>query len=329
MKVKSILILLFIPLLLISSHSSWALESQKLRMATLELGSSWYVYGGLMGNILRKELPKGSTIDILPYAGGVGNMNLVSKGDAELGLGFPVTGKWAFEGRVAYDKKMTSLRGLIGGLDQYYVGIVVTRKSKITSLADIPNKKMPIHLVTVTPGSLGEFANRQVMEAVGAGYKEIESFGGRVTHTSFGVISKMITEGQADLFMQVITAGHPAMTEIALTAEVNFLGLSEEVIRKVASFGWNPASIPAGTFKGQDTKIPTVGTATTLITTDQMPSDAAYAVTRAICENFDYLSKGHAALKAFNPQAGWKPEILGLPLHPGAEKYYKEKGWMK
>jgi TRAP transporter TAXI family solute receptor len=329
MKVKSVFLLLFIPLLFMNSHSSWALEAQKLRLATLELGSSWYVYGGLMGNILRKELPKGSTIDVLPYAGGVGNMNLVSKGDAELGLGFPVTGKWAFEGRVAYDKKMTNLRGLIGGLDEYYVGIVVTRKSKITSLSDIPNKKMPIHLVTVTRGSLGEFANRQVMEAVGAGYKEIESFGGRVTHSSFGVISKLITEGQADLFMQVITAGHPAMTEIALTAEVNFLGLSEEVIQKLAHFGWNPASIPAGTFKGQNTKIPTVGTATTLIATDQMPDDVAYAVTRAICENHEYLSKGHAALKAFNPHLGWKPENLGLPLHPGAEKYYKEKGWMK
>lgn len=329
MKAKSILFLLLISLVLMNSHSSWALEAQKLRLATLELGSSWYVYGGLMGNVLRKELPKGSTIDILPYAGGVGNMNLVFKGDAELGLGFPVTGKWAFEGRVAYDKKMPSLRGLIGGLDEYYVGIVVTRKSKITSLSDIPNKKMPIHLVTVTRGSLGEFANRQVMEANGAGYKEIESFGGRVTHTSFGVISKLITEGQADLFVQVITAGHPAMTEIALTAEVNFLGLSEEVIKKLAPFGWNPASIPAGTFKGQNTKIPTVGTATTLIAPEQMPDDVAYAVTRAICENHEYLSKGHAALKPFNPQVGWKPEILGLPLHPGAEKYYKEKGWMK
>jgi len=327
MKMKNIFFL-FISLVLLGGQSSWALEAQKLRVATLELGSSWYVYGGLMANVLRKELPKGSTIDVLPYAGGVGNMNLVSKGDAELGLGFPVTGKWAFEGRIAYDKKMTNLRGLIGALDEYYVGIVVTRKSKITSLSDIPNKKMPIHLVTVTRGSLGEFANRQVMEANGAGYKEIESFGGRVTHTSFGVISKLITEGQADLFMQVITAGHPAMTEIALTAEVNFLGLSEEVIKKLANFGWNPAFIPAGTFKGQDIKMPTVGTATTLITTDQMPNDIAYAVTRAICENREYLSKGHAGLKTFNPQVGWKPENLGLPIHPGAEKYFKEKGWM-
>ena len=111
----------------------------------------------LMANLLRKELPKGSTIDVLPYAGGVGNMNLVASGDAELGMGFPVTGKWALEGQIAYDKKMPNLRGLVGGFDEYFVGIVATKKSKITSLTDIPKNKMPVHLVTVTRGSLGEF----------------------------------------------------------------------------------------------------------------------------------------------------------------------------
>jgi TRAP-type uncharacterized transport system substrate-binding protein len=60
-----------------------------------------------------------------------------------------------------------------------------------------------------------------------------------------------------------------------------------------------------------------------------LPNEVAYAVTKALCENRDALAKGHAGLKYFNPQVGWKPENLGIPLHPGAEKYYKEKGWMK
>jgi TRAP transporter TAXI family solute receptor len=322
-------LLIILSLLFSISPSGWALEAQNLRIATLELGSSWYVYGGLMSEVLRKELPRGSTVDVLPYAGGVGNMSLVFKGDSELGLGFPVTGKWAYEGQIAYDKKMVNLRGLVGGLDEYFVGIIATKKSKITSLEEIPKKKLPIHLVTVTRGSMGEFANRQIMDSLGAGYKEIESFGGKVTHTSFGVIAKMLADGQADVFMQVVTVGHPAMTEIAITTEVIFLGLNEEVIKKLTAFGWYPAILPAGTFKGQNAPTPTIGTTTTLITTDKFSNDAAYAVTKAVCENRDFLGKGHAGLKAFKPELGWKPERLGLPLHPGAEKYYKEKGWMK
>jgi TRAP transporter TAXI family solute receptor len=327
MKVRIMIILLAV--LLLGTCSSWGLDAQKLRIATLQMGSSWYVYGGLMGDLLRKELPSGSVIDILPYAGGVGNMNLVSKGDAELGMGFPVTGKWAIEGQMAYDKKMPNLRGLVGGFDEYFIGIVATKKSKITALEDIAKKKMPIHLVTVTKGSLGEFANRQIMEAVGAPYKTIESFGGKVTHTSFGVITKMLVDGQADVFMQVVTAGHPAMTEIAITADVVFLGLSDEVIKKLSAFGWGPATLPANTFKGQTAPVPTIGTTTSLIATDKLPNEVAYAVTKALCENRETLAKGHAGLKPFNPQVGWKPENLGLPLHPGAEKYFKEKGWLK
>ena len=328
MRVKMMAVLLGLVLSL-SFSSGWALDAQKLRLATLELGSSWYVYGGLMADVLRRELPKGSVIDVLPYSGGVGNMNLVSSGDAELGLGFPPTGKWAYNGAIAYDKKMTNLRGLVGGFDEYFVGIVATKKSKLASLEDIPNKKMPVHLVTVTRGSMGEFANRQITEALGAPYKTIESYGGKVTHTSFGVISKMIVDGQADVFMQVVTAGHPAMTEIAITAEVVFLGLSDEVVKKVTAYGWSPATLPANTFKGQTAPVKTIGTTTCLIATDKLSAEVAYAVTRAICESRETLSKGHAGLRPFNPQNGWKPENLGLPLHPGAEKYYREKGWMR
>jgi TRAP transporter TAXI family solute receptor len=326
---KGKIIFILTVFLILTIQPSWALEAQKLRLATMELGSSWYVYGGLMANVLRKELPKGSTIDVLPYAGGVGNMTLVSKEESELGLGFPVTGKWGFEGQVAYDKKMTNLRGLIGGFDEYYLGIVATKKSKIVSLADIPKKRMPIHLVTVPRGGLGEFANRQVTEAIGANYKDIESFGGKVTHTSFGGISKMLIEGQADLFMQVVTAGHPAMSEIAITADVVFIGLSNDVVKKLTAYGWAGATLPAGTFKGQNVPIPTIGTTTNLIATDKLPVEVAYAVTKAICENHEFLSRSHAGLRPFNPQVGWKPEKLGLSIHPGAEKYYKEKGWMK
>ncbi|MCX5826240.1 MAG: TAXI family TRAP transporter solute-binding subunit [Deltaproteobacteria bacterium] len=325
---RLLFVLLSISLVFLVSQPSWALDAQKLRIATMEMGSSWYVYGGAMASVLRKELPGGSVIDVLPYAGG-GNMNLVSTGDVELGLGFPVAGKWAFEGQMAYDKKMPNLRGLVGGFDEYYVGIVATKKSKITSLEDVAKKKMPIHLATVPTGGVGEFACRQIMEAVGAPYKTIESFGGKVTHTSFGVITKMMVDGQADVFMQVVTAGHPAMTEIAITADVVFLGLSDEVVKKLSALGWSPATLPAKTFQGQTTPVHTIGTTTSLIASDKLPNDTAYAVTKALCENRDALGKGHAGLKYFNPQVAWKPANLGVPLHPGAEKYYKEKGWMK
>ena len=88
---------------------SIAMESVKIRLATFRLGSSWYIYGALMSDMLRAGLPKDSTVDVLPHAGGVGNPKLVQSEEAELALGFNVTAKWAMEGKMAYDKKLPNL----------------------------------------------------------------------------------------------------------------------------------------------------------------------------------------------------------------------------
>ena len=205
-------------------------------------------------------MPAGSVVDILPYAGAAANLNLISDGKAQLGLAFPVSAVWARKGEVSFKKKITNVYGLVGGLDEYYAGIVATKKSKITSLSDIAKKKMAIHLATMTKGSIGEILSGQVMAAVDAPYETIISMGGRVTHTSYQIITDMLTDGKADLHMHVVTAGHPNMSEIAMTAEVVFLGIPDEAIKKLVALGWNPATLPANTFKGQTTPIKTIGT---------------------------------------------------------------------
>jgi hypothetical protein len=323
------LVLLSIGLIFTSIQPAGAMDVQNLRIATMPMGSSWYVYGGVIGSVLRSDFPSGSKIDILPYAGAAANYNLVSDGKSELGLGFPVTGIWATRGEVVFNKKMTNLRGLVGGLDEYYAGIVATKKSKITSLADVGAKKMPIHLATLTKGSIGEILNGQVMGAVGASFENINAFGGRVTHTSYGNVTKMLIDGQADLHMHVVTVGHPNMSEIAITADVVFLDIPPEALKKLSTLGWTPATLPANTFRGQNKPVSTIGTTTNLFSTDKLPDDVAYAITKSICEHSKTIAMGHAGLKTFDPKVAWKPENVGLPLHPGAEKYYREKGWMK
>jgi uncharacterized protein len=322
-------VLLSIGLVFLSFQPCGAMDAQKLAIATQPIGSSWYVYGGVMGGVIRAALPSGSVVDILPYAGAAANLNLISDGKAQLGMAFPVSAVWARKGEVAFDKKITNVYGLVGGLDQYYVGIVATKKSKITSLSDIARKKMPIHLVTMTKGSIGEIVSGQVMASVDASYETIRSMGGRVTHTSYQIVSNMLTDGKADLFMHVVTAGHPAMSEIALTADVVFQNIPDEALKKLTALGWNPATLPANTFKGQTTPIKTIGTSTNLLCSDKLPDDVAYAITKALCEGSKTLVAGHAGLKDFKPELAWKPELLGVPLHPGAEKFYREKGWMK
>jgi len=93
--------------------------------------------------------------------------------------------------------------------------------------------------------------------------------------------------------------------------------------------GYNAATMPADTFKGQSEPVKTVGFPTVLITNKELPDAIAYTVTKAVVDNKDALVRGHAGLVEFDPTKAWQPERVGIPLHPGAERVYREKGWMK
>src|SRR5947208_16334566 len=141
----------------------WAQQPVTLAFGTLDTGSAWYVYGATMAELLRKTLPAGSNIDVKPRSGGVGNPRLVSKNETPLGFGFTVTNRWAYEGKEAYDAKLDNLRGLVGGLDTYYLVAIASKKLPIGSIREIKDKKVPIKMYTQPVGSLGEFAGRQLL----------------------------------------------------------------------------------------------------------------------------------------------------------------------
>ncbi len=300
-----------------------------LAFATLDTGSAWYVYGATMAELLRKTLPPGSNIDVKPRAGGVGNPRLVAKNETPLGLGFTVTNRWASEGKEAYDTKLDNLRGLVGGLDTYYLVAVAARKLPIASIRDIKDKKVPIRMFTQSVGSLGEFAGRQLLRAAGVSYADIKGWGGSTQHVGYNVIVDAFRDGRADVLFAVVTPKHPSVSEIVTSVEVKFIGLDPATIAALAPLGYNAATMPADTFKGQMEPVRTVGFPTVLITNKELAEPIAYTVTKTIVDNKDALVRGHAGLVEFDPKTAWQPEKVGIPLHPGAERVYREKGWMK
>ena len=170
---------LLLPLVVaVSPPLGWAQQAVTLAFATLDTGSAWYVYGATMAELLRKALPAGSNIDVKPRSGGVGNPRLVAKNETPLGFGFTVTNRWAYEGKEAYDAKLDNLRGLVGGLDTYYLVAIASKKLPIGSIREIKDKKVPIKMFTQPVGSLGEFAGRQLLRSTGVSYADIKSWGG-------------------------------------------------------------------------------------------------------------------------------------------------------
>jgi len=266
---------------------------------------------------------------VKPRAGGVGNPKLVAKNETPLGLSFTVTNRWAFEGKEAYTEKLDNLRGLVGGLDTYYLVAIASKKLDMTTVRDIRDKKMPLKIYTQPVGALGEFAGRQLLRAMGLSYADIKARGGTTTHAGYSVIVDAFKDGRADLMFAVVTPKHPSVSEIANDGNVTFLGLDADTTKALLPLGYVPATMPANTFKGQTEPVATVGFPTVLITNKDLAEPVAYAVTKTMLDNKDALARGHAGLADFDPKTAWQPEKVGIPLHPGAEKAYREKGWMK
>jgi uncharacterized protein len=300
-----------------------------LAFATLDTGSAWYVYGATMAELLRKALPPGSNVDVKPRAGGVGNPRLVAKNETPLGFGFTVTNRWAYEGKEAYTEKLENIRALVGGLDTYYLVAVASKKLGIASVRDIRDKKLPVKIYTQPIGALGEFAGRQVLRSLGLSYADIKGWGGTTTHVGYNVIIDAFKDGRADILFAVVTPKHPSVSEIANDGNVVFLGLDAETTKALLPLGYVQATMAANTFKSQPEPVPTVGFPTVLITNKELPEAVAYTVTKTVIDNKDALVRGHAGLAEFDPKAAWQPDKVGIPLHPGAEKAYREKGWMK
>jgi TRAP transporter TAXI family solute receptor len=308
---------------------AFAQEPVRLKFATLSQGTAWYVYGATMSELLRKTLPPGSTIDVLPFSGGVGNAKLVAKNETPIAFSFTVTNRWAYEGREAYEARLENLRGLVGGLDIYYLVAIAQKKLGINTLAEIREKKLPAKLYTLPVGSIGELGARQLLREYGITYADLKGWGGSATHVGYKVIIDAMRDGRGDLLIAVVTPKHPSITEIATFADVKFLPLAPERVKGLAALGYEPATMPANEFKNQPEAIGTVGFPTVLITNTALPDTVAYTITKTIAENKEALVRGHAGLADFVPQVAWRPEKVGIPLHPGAERFYREKGWLK
>jgi len=300
-----------------------------LKIGSNRVGSTWYVIAACIADAVKKDYPD-IQIDASPIAGGIGNLKLFEQKKMNIALTMDNNNLWAWNGEVLFDKPIKNFRTLAGGMDQFYVGIAVRKGSGIASLEDVSAKKSKIRLMTVQRGTTGEASAAHVLEAVGFSYDDIKKWGGSVEHTDFEAITNAIKDGRCDVFIQALSVGHPTFTELAVTGKIDLITVSDKALKYMEKYGYVPTVLPKGNFKGQDADLMLPGYRTTLSVIDTMPNDLAYKITKAVCENKEALVMGHQAFSPFNPSEACEPKYLGgVPLHPGAAQYYKEKGYLK
>jgi hypothetical protein len=235
-----------------------------------------------------------------------------------------MNGELLYSGNKALD-----IRSLVGGLNPVYIGAIVRngymKEHGFETLKDILESGEPVNIMMKPAGSNIPPAVNFILRAHDSSREKIESDGGSIVQVDSSQMAGMMRDGRVDLYFDTILRGHPTIQEITLTGDVSFLDLSEESIKALTAIGLQKGTIPkwfdvqTGTNVGGDY-------GTHLIANKSVPDDVAYEITKTVIENMDKLAEEFPAWKAFKLADAAKPENNGIPLHPGAVRYYKEIG---
>ncbi|MCD8170027.1 MAG: TAXI family TRAP transporter solute-binding subunit [Clostridiales bacterium] len=305
-------------------------QAVTLDLVTGSTGTSWYSYGATFAEVLPKGLPSGSMINAAAEGGATSNPIQVSNGTYQLGIGYNLSDKWAFGGESLYTEPYDNLRGIAGYLDTFYYIAVVRTDAGWTDLADVAANHIPINISVLPAGNMGNIVASMIFEYYGMTFDDIIAWGGKVEYADWGTSVENIKDGRTDFICHNITQGHAAVTELASTVDMTFIQFPQDMIDTfVDEKGFSPETLPANCFKGQDTDIRTFGVTSTLFCSTELPDDVAYGIARALCENVEDIRAGHTALQRFTVESACDPGGMGIPLHPGAEQYYKEAGLLE
>ena len=247
----------------------------------------------------------------------VENLNLLQAGRGELALALGDSVADAKNGveDAGFKAPLTKLRAIAGAYPNY-IQIVANKESGIKTLADLKGKTISVG----APKSGTELNARAIFKAAGLTYEDMS----KVQYLPFAESVELIKNRQLDATLQSSGLGMAAIRDLSSTMPLNYVSIPPDVVSKIGNAAYQPAQIPANTYDGQPESVPTVAITNILVTREDVSDDIAYQMTKLMFENLTRLGNSHSAAKDIKLQNAAKN--LPIPLHPGAERYYKEAG---
>jgi len=276
----------------------------------------YYPIGVGLSQIYSDGIP-GSKTSVQATKASVENLNLLQAGRGELALALGDSVADAKNGveDAGFKAPLTKLRAL-GGAYPNYIQIVASKESGIKTLADLKGKTISVG----APKSGTELNARAIFKAAGLTYKDM----GKVQYLPFAESVELIKNRQLDATLQSSGLGMAAIRDLSSVMPLNYIAIPAEVVTKIGNPAYQSAMIPANTYDGQTEAVPTVAITNILVTRADMPDEVVHEMTRLMFENLTRLGNSHSAAKDIKLETAAKN--LPIALHPGAERYYKEKG---
>lgn len=298
-----------------------AVHAQQSFINVLTGGQSgiYYPLGVALSQTYGKVLPD-AKISVQATKASAENLNLLQQGKGEVAfaLGDAVSDAWKGDEEAGFKTPLKKMRA-VAGLYPNYIQIIANAESGIKTIADLKGKRISVG----APKSGTELNARAILKAAGLSYKDFS----KVEYLGFGESVELMKNRQLDVTLQSVGLGAASIRDLAVSINISVVSIPADVVGKVGDPAYQAATIPADTYNGQKAPVHTVAIKNILVTHEGVPTDTVYAMTKSMFENLDGLVAAHTAAKGIVK----KEASLGLPipLHPGAEKYYREAGLLK
>ncbi|MHB9097161.1 MAG: TAXI family TRAP transporter solute-binding subunit [Syntrophales bacterium] len=313
MKLKSIFLavmfatLLFIPI---------TVSAQQLTFMTGPQGGVWVPLGGALKGMWEKAVP-GLQIQMQPGAG-IANIRGVDEGKAQIGFGNTITTVDGLAGRPPFPKKVTKVCQLANLYPQYFQ-VVVPVDANINSISDLKGKV----LVTQPKGNTAELINIHILQVHGMTYNSLAKVNFINSYTD---AVEMMKDGHAKVFTLGTAIPASAVMDLASARDIKLIGIDAKELADMKKInpGYSKLTIKAGTYPKQNKDVDVIGYATHLVVSCDLPEDVVYKMTKAMSTHVDDMSASNKSIGGLTPKI--MAEDIGVPLHKGAAKFYKEAG---
>lgn len=293
-----------------------AMAAEFINVLTGGTSGVYYPLGVALTQIYGKAMPDVKT-SVQATKASAENLNLLQAGRGEVAFTLGDTYSAAYTGNedAGFKTPLDKLR-TIAAIYPNYIHFLASADSGIASLADLKGKRVSVG----APKSGTEFNSRSILKAAGLGYEDL----GKVEYLGYSESVELIKNRQLDATLLSSGLGVAAVRDLATAIKMVVIPVPADVVAKIGDPSYSPGVIPANTYNGQTADVPTVAVQNYLVTHAGVPTETVYKMTKAMFENLDAMVAAHAAAKAIDKATAGKG--APVPLHPGAEKYYKEAG---
>ncbi len=295
-----------------------AASSKNFSVVTGPVGGSMYVISGSWADIANKKVP-GIQVTNQVGGGSVLCARVLGKGEADFGMVGNDIAYYASRGEEDFkDNAMPQIRA-VAALYAEGFHVIVPKKSGMAKMEDLTNK-----VTSIGPAGSGTLLNSErVLAAYGFSDKDVGA-----KQLGFDESAQAISDGHVDAACYMTGIPYGPVMNIAVTTPINAFGLSDTAIdnlmKKYPFFV--KMHYPADTYKGAGA-FDTIAVRMLLVTTDKVDEESVYQLTKLLVENIDQIAASNACGSTISKET--LLDGLSVPLHPGAERYYKEIGLIK